>query len=120
MHETKDLNVRGVVRFGVALTAVAIVLHLAIAGLYAAFRRNAERSDRPRHPLAVTAPPPAPRLEVAPRAAREALRREEDDLLRSYGWVDRAQGRARIPLTRAFDLIEKKGLPVRTTTPPAH
>ena len=120
MHETKDLSVRGVVRFAVALLVVGVLLHLGIAALFGVYKRETDRGDRPAHPLAQTpAAPPAPRLEVAPRAALEALRREEDALLRSYGWVDRTQGRARIPIDRALDMIERRGLPVRPSPPPA-
>ncbi len=119
MHETKDLNVRGVVRFAAALLVVGVVLHAAIAALFGVYKRETDRADRPPHPLATPAPPPAPRLEVAPRAALEALRREEDALLHSYGWVDRSQGRARIPIDRALEMIERRGLPVRSAPPPA-
>ena len=120
MHERKDLNVRAVGRFGAALLVVAVVVHLAVAALFFALRRSAERADAPPHPLAKSpAIPPEPRLEVAPRAALEALRREEDLLLNSVGWVDRPQGRVRIPVSRAMDLLEKRGLPVRSSHQPA-
>ena len=120
MHETKDLNVRSVVLFGAALLVVGALIHAGVAAFLVATKRSADRSDRPPYPMAETPPAvPAPRLEVAPRAALEALRREEDALLQSYEWVDRAQGRARIPISRALDLIEKRGLPVRPVPPPA-
>lgn len=121
MHERKDLDVRAVARFGAVVVVAAILLHVALAALFSSFRRAEERADRPAHPLAATpATPSPPRLEVAPRAALDALRREEDKLLNSYEWVDRAGGRARIPLSRALDLVEKKGLPARAGAPPAH
>jgi hypothetical protein len=120
MHETKDLNVRGVVIFAAALLVVGILLHAGAAVLLSAYKRASDRGDQPPHPLARTpATPPAPRLEVAPRAALDALRREEDALLQSYGWVDRSQGRVRIPIDRALELIEQRGLPVRPAPPPA-
>jgi len=120
MHETRDLRVGAVVLFGAAVVIVGVILHLGVAALFSALRRAAVRADRPPHPLARTpALPPSPRLEVAPRAALEALRREEEQLLHSYGWVDRPQGRARIPIERALDLIERRGLPVRPAPPPA-
>lgn len=120
MHETRDLHVRPVVVFAAVLLLVGVVLHLVIAAFFDATRRSAERSDPPPHPLARTpAVPPAPRLEPAPRAALQALRQEENRLLLTYGWIDRAQGRVRIPISRALDLIEQKGLPVRPAPPPA-
>src|SRR5205814_1122005 len=120
VHEKRDLNVRAVLRFALGLVIVAALLHGALLALFSAFRRAEERADVPPHPLATSpAIPPSPRLEVAPRAALEALHREEERLLNSYGWVDRAQGRVRIPLSRALDLVEKRGLLARTGAPPA-
>ena len=120
MHETKDLNVRAIAIFGAVILGVGVLVHLAVAAQFFSYRRSAERQDPPPHPLAVRpAVPPAPRLEVAPHAALEALRRDEDALLKSYGWIDRPHGRVRIPLSRAMDLLEKRGLPVRPGQPPA-
>jgi hypothetical protein len=120
MHETKDLNVRGVVIFAAVLLVAGLLIHGGIAVLFGVYRRETDRADQPPHPLAGTAvTPPGPRLEVVPRASLEALRREEDALLHAYGWVDRAQGRVRIPIDRAMDLIEQRGLPVRPVPPPA-
>jgi hypothetical protein len=120
MHERKDLNVRAVAIFGAVLLGVGVLLHLALAGFFFGLRRALDRADAPAHPLAASpAPPPGPRLEVAPRAALEALRRDEDALLNSYGWVDRAQGRVRIPVSRAMELLESRGLPARPVQPPA-
>src|SRR5881394_2555704 len=120
MHERKDLNVRAVAWFGAGLLVVALLVALAVAAQFFAYERAEKRADPPPHPLARSpALPPPPRLEVAPRAALEALRREEDALLTSYGWVDRNQGRARIPISRAMELLEKRGLPVRPGHPTA-
>ena len=38
--------------------------------------------------------------------------RREDLLLDNYSWVDRAQGKVRIPIERAMELIAQRGLPV--------
>ncbi len=120
MHERKDLNVRAVAWFGAGLLAVGVFIHLLVAGQFFAYRRAEERADPPPHPLATSpALPPSPRLEIAPREALEALRRDEDALLNSYGWVDRSQGRARVPISRAMELLEKRGLPVRPGHPTA-
>jgi len=120
MHERKDLNVRAIAGFGAALLAVGILVHLAVGAQFFAYRRAEDRADTPPHPLATSpALPPPPRLEVAPRAALEALRREEEALLNSYGWVDRSQGRVRIHISRAMELLEMRGLPVRPGHPTA-
>jgi hypothetical protein len=40
-------------------------------------------------------------------------RAQEDAVLNSYGWVDRANGTVRIPIERAIELTAERGLPVR-------
>jgi hypothetical protein len=37
---------------------------------------------------------------------------KEDLLLENYTWVDRSQGKVRIPIERAMELIAQQGLPV--------
>jgi hypothetical protein len=41
----------------------------------------------------------------------EKVRKETDEKLGSYGWVDKPGGIARIPIDRAKDMIAEKGLP---------
>jgi hypothetical protein len=40
------------------------------------------------------------------------LHAREDLLLNNYSWADRAQGKVRIPIERAMELVAKSGLPV--------
>jgi hypothetical protein len=40
------------------------------------------------------------------------LHAREDLLLDNYTWIDRSQGKARIPIERAMELIAQRGLPV--------
>jgi hypothetical protein len=40
------------------------------------------------------------------------LHRREDLLLEHYSWVDRSQGKVRIPIERAMELIAQRGLAV--------
>jgi hypothetical protein len=120
VHEHRDLNVRRVGVFGAGLLIVGILVHLVVGAEFFAWRRAEDRADAPTHPLAtIPALPPAPRLEVASHTLLDALRRDEETLLTTYGWVDRAQGRARIPVSRAMDLLEKRGVPVRPGHPTA-
>jgi hypothetical protein len=57
--------------------------------------------------------PPEPRLQTDPRDDMANLRRSEDDVLDSYGWVDRNAGVVRIPIERAMTLVVERGLPTR-------
>ena len=54
---------------------------------------------------------PSPNLQLNPHDDLMALRAREDADLSDYGWVDRSNGIARIPIERAMDLIAQKGLP---------
>jgi hypothetical protein len=42
------------------------------------------------------------------------LRRHEDEILNSYGWVDQKAGVVRIPIDKAMDLLVQKGLPTKS------
>jgi hypothetical protein len=58
---------------------------------------------------------PKPDLEIDDdHAERLSLYAGQNDLLNSYGWVDRGNGIIHIPINRAMDLILQRGLPERT------
>jgi hypothetical protein len=54
--------------------------------------------------------PVSPVLEVRPKLTLQAQRQREDALLGSYGWADRDQRVARIPIERAMQLLSERGL----------
>jgi hypothetical protein len=62
--------------------------------------------------------PPEPRLQVQPVEDLNRARQEQQDLLNSYGWVDRDAGTVHVPIDRAMDLIIQRGLPTRPNAPP--
>jgi hypothetical protein len=56
---------------------------------------------------------PTPRLQVDDGNQDVAnLHQREDLMLDHYSWVDRSQGKVRIPIERAMELIAQRGLPV--------
>jgi hypothetical protein len=56
---------------------------------------------------------PTPRLETDDgNQDLTDLHGREDLLLEHYSWIDRGQGRVRIPIERAMELIAQRGLPV--------
>jgi hypothetical protein len=89
---------------------IAIVLPL-LGWVMARLEKAAEKSDPVPSPVASDQTPPAPRLENDPAADLARLRREEDDKLSSYGWIDREQGVVRIPVDRAIEILAERGLP---------
>jgi hypothetical protein len=57
--------------------------------------------------------PPGPRLQAAPERDLQELREANEVILDTYGWVDQEDGRVRIPIDQAMDLLLEEGLPVR-------
>jgi hypothetical protein len=58
---------------------------------------------------------PTPRLQVDNGSQDLVdLNRREDLLLDHYSWVNEPQGKVRIPIDRAMELIAQRGLPVET------
>lgn len=127
-HETHDVSIRSIVRFGIGLAIAAAVIHVGVWLLFRFFERYAEKRDAAPSALAARRPVeaprnpeklfPEPRLERFPFATWDSLRREEDALLTEYGWVDRGSGAVRIPIDRAMDLIAQRGIPPATGTAP--
>ncbi len=77
--------------------------------------RSAQTGPR-EFPLAVTHEqrlPPEPRLQTNPREDLADLRRAEERVLDSYGWVDKDAGVVRIPIDDAMRLTVERGLPAR-------
>ena len=61
--------------------------------------------------------PPPPRLQTYPFDDIKELRKNENNVLEHYAWVDKNAGVVRIPIERAIEVLAAKGLPYRTTGP---
>jgi hypothetical protein len=122
LHEPNAVSISGVVKFLVGLSAGIVVTALAVWGLLHYFDARKAREAPSPSPLA-TGPmlPPEPRLQGAPGSASSPsedimrFREREDQMLDSYGWIDRQNGVIRIPIEQAKQLILQRGLMV---TPP--
>ena len=57
---------------------------------------------------------PDPRLENDESKNFSKQRLNEEQVLYSFGWIDEKAGTLRIPIERAMDLLEQRGLPVRS------
>ncbi|MFZ0284403.1 MAG: hypothetical protein WAL32_04180 [Terriglobales bacterium] len=127
--ERQDLSPRGVYTFlmglGVGVALVAIVLWGLYHAMDAYIRTHQPRQSplvtQSRSDTRVVSPNeinafPQPRLEQNERLEINAFRLHEEQVLDSYGWVDKPAGVVRIPIERAMQLIAQRGLP---TTPKA-
>src|SRR5262249_2500595 len=118
LHEPNTVSILGVVMFLVGLTASIVVVVLLLRGLLIYFDTRKAEEEPPPPPLATGVRlPPEPRLQGAPGSAgspAEDIRRfreQEEQMLDSYGWIDRGNGVIRIPIEQAKKLIEQRGLP---------
>ena len=115
-HEESDVNIRAIFGFGLALIAVAVVVHVLIFGLFQLFEARDGVKVAAKYPLAAAQDhrePPEPRLQTDPRQDLADMRAKEDEVLGSYGWVDKNAGVVRIPIDAAMKLTLERGLPSR-------
>lgn len=116
-HEKSDVSIGAIVKFGVGLTVAAVVVHVALWGLFVLLEKREAKRDRPLPALAAAGlrrTPPEPRLEPDPLLQHRRMQAEENAALQGYAWVDRGAGLVRIPIDRAMDLLVKRGLPPST------
>ena len=120
LHEESDVNIVGVLGFGGALVVVAAIIHLLAYVLFGYFNAREGVTVPREYPLAASQgrrEPPEPRLQTDPRQDLADLRAKEEELLGSYGWVDKNAGVVRIPIEAAMKLTLERGLPSRTEKP---
>lgn len=114
-HERSDFSLK------LAALTVAGLAALTLAGmgvswwLFEGFEERSVATEPAPPPLigARSTQPPEPRLQVSPRADIDELRRAENEMLSSYGWVDKDAGLVRVPIEQAMEMVLKKGLPAR-------
>ena len=98
--------------YGRTLLLLVIIFFVAVVGLVAALEGEFTASRVTAFPVDTTSFQ-EPVLQIDPVADLKAYEAQEEELLNSYGWVDKGAGVARIPIDRAIDIIAKQGLPHR-------
>jgi hypothetical protein len=139
-HEESDVSVKPIAWFVFWLFVFAVVVHVAMWGLFKFFEHQAREYDRQNPPAPMARKdderlPPEPRLQLAPGFKAEGtdlsfkdtknpelkipqgemivVREKWARELNSYGWVDEQNGVVRLPIERAKKLLLEKGLPAR-------
>ena len=109
-HEPNDINVRAMAWVAGAFVTMLALTFVGAWGLWRVAERHEtdQRAPLP-PPMRVQMAPPSPRLQADVGEDENALRAQQQGELNSYGWVDRARGRARIPINRAMDLVAAGG-----------
>jgi len=107
LHETiSDVNVRRIFRIAIVFVVIGAAIHLGIWWMFLYYRKTDAQRDV-RQTLIETPPPnpPEPRLEVNPTEDWQTFRRQQQDILNSYGWTSREQGRVHIPIGMAMEQV---------------
>jgi hypothetical protein len=113
-YERSDANPSGLLRWALWLIAVLVVVFVSMAGLFD-FYGKVQSLGKPASPFEnARVLPPAPRLQVEPRAELHSYCAQQDKLLNTYGWADEHNGVVRIPVDRAMELTLQQGLPARS------
>lgn len=103
-HQPDRVQVRTVLLVGGGLALLVVASMLGMA----AFQRRLAREPAPPIPYfpgeQVEVQPPAPRLDPNQSKHLEELRREHQQILTNYAWIDEAAGVARIPIERAMEI----------------
>jgi hypothetical protein len=122
--EQEDLSSRSALYFLAGLVLVCVVVYLIVFGMYRFLDSYARAHQPPMSPMvkpeadtrAVTPENaetfPQPRLEENERTQFRSFIEDQDRKLATYDWVDKDRGTVRIPIDRAMELIEQRGLPV--------
>jgi hypothetical protein len=108
-HENiSDVNVRRIFRIAIVFVVLAAAIHLGVWWMFS-YYRNADAQRDVRQTLIEPPPPipPEPRLQVNPAEDWQTFRRQQQDILNSYGWIARGEGRVHIPIERAMENVVK-------------
>ena len=131
--EKGDVDATSLLKFLFWTVAGTVAIVFLLWRLYFVFvAREAARQPPPpvMRPEAAQMAPPRPLLQVKPEPPADlstrfatqnlaAFRAQEDELLGSYGWVDKDLGRVHIPLSEAMRIVAEQGLPSFVPSPPA-
>jgi len=113
-YEKSDASPRGLLYFAVIMAALLAATALFLIAVF----KYSERAENPRpviaEPFVGTRPlPPAPRIQATPGMDMQSYYESQQQILTSYGWIDRQNGVVRLPIDRAMELILQRGLPTR-------
>jgi hypothetical protein len=110
-HEYRDISFRTLYQAIIMIMGMIVVAALACFGLFRLLDSNTGRPTTPMSPMTETVRNTrGPQLQAEPRADMVTYRGHEDSVLNSYGWSDSIMHVARIPISRAIDIVAQRGL----------
>ena len=110
-HEDTDVEPRYALYFGMGLAIAVILICVALWVMFGVLVEQEELADLPPSVVGLDRViPPEPRLQVTPEADNDQKLNAEEEILKRYEWIDRDNGKARIPIERAMDILAEKGV----------
>jgi hypothetical protein len=108
-HERKDVDVINLLLIALLLLLIIGICLLVCWGLLHVFNRDRQAQEPPHVRMAQY---PQPNLILEPGKEEKRTQLRALSTLETYGWVDRKAAVARIPITRAMQLLLERGLPL--------
>jgi len=113
-HEVTDVHNAPLLTFFAVCAAFLVVVSLGLIWVFDHYRTTQRGASFVAQPFENERPvAPPPQLQVEPRADIGRYYSSQQQILNSYGWVDKQNGIVRIPIDRAMQLTLQKGLPAR-------
>src|SRR5215468_6669217 len=113
-HEHRDVDIKAIGRYGIALALLCIFSFVLLVVIFKFFMAqeaaDQKKGFRPNVVSDAGRQPPEPRLQETPPVDLQSYRAAEDQMLRSYGWIDQEKGIVRVPIEKAIDLLAQRGL----------
>ncbi len=107
-YETTDAEPGTLVLWGVVVVGVLFFSVAASWVFFDVLTAYAERHDRKPSPLASHDGPPEPHLLTNEPANLADVLKSENEILETYGWVDKDKGIVRIPIDEAMAAFVKE------------
>lgn len=115
-YEKSDASPRGLLYFALTMAAILAAASLALIWLFKHFQNAQNPGSFVAAPFAAERPLPSlPRIQPNPGVDMQNYWQSQQNLLNTYGWIDRQNGIVRMPIGRAMELLLERGLPTRPT-----
>jgi hypothetical protein len=99
------MNPKYVLYFAIGLIIAGLLIQIGLLWMFRQLERQQARREIRPSLVQVPTQPPEPRLQISPQGDLEELRRQEDEILSTYRWIDRDKGIVRIPINRAIEIF---------------
>src|SRR3954463_5040439 len=112
-HQSSDIFVPGLVAFLIFMAFSGFVMHAGLWGWLKGLRGKVGVDTAEHFHFRANSRTAAsfPTLQVKPQLDWDAYRKEQNELLNYYGWMDKTAGIVRVPISMAIDRMLSQGVP---------